>query len=239
MPPPVRPSARSGWTLLELTLAIAVSLLIIGVGAAVFRIPHQSLARLSGPTYRDAEAFRIFREDLSGLAALPNSKLPALVLSPPESAPGAALVLDLVCARRDPAGTAPRTFVLFQISHRFEASTDDPPRQRWTRRSRKIGEDRTEPHEEILTEAIKTVTVDAWNGQCWTNRWTDTPKHRLPPALRVTLQRGESIESLIAPIPAGFIAEPEHASPTSRATYGQGAQRTGSRQTDAPPSPVR
>ena len=238
MPPRVRPSPRSGWTLLELTIAIAVALLIVGIGAAVFRIPYQSLARLSGPIPRDAEAVRIFREDLSGLAALPDSKLPALVLTPPGTAPGDPLVLDLICARHDSTASDPGAFNLFQISHRFEPVAGTPPEIRWIRLSRKNGETTAPAREEILTEGITNVTVEAWNGNTWTNRWTDTRGHRFPPAFRLEFKRGERSESLIAAIPAGFTAEPERASPTSPATSGPGGQRTGSRQTGAPPNPA-
>ncbi len=239
MPPRFRPSPRSGWTLLELTVAIAIALLIVGVGATAFRIPYQSLARLSGPGPRDEEAFRRFREDISGLAALPESKTPALVVSPPGSSPGEPLVLDLICARRTPSATDPRAFSLHLISHRFEPSDSPPSGYRWIRRSRKNGEDSAPPREEILTEGISNVTVEAWNGTAWTNRWTDTPEHRLPPALRIEFQRNERSETLITPIPAGFTAEPERVSPTSRATSGPGGRRTDSRRTGVPPDPAR
>lgn len=238
MPPLVRPSPRSGWTLLELTIAIAIALLIVGIGAAVFRIPYQSLARLSGPIPRDAEAFRRFREDLSGLAALPDSKLPALVLSPPGTSPGVPLVLDLICARHDSTATDPGAFNLFLISHRFEPVVDTPSDIRWIRSSRKNGENTAPAREEVLTEGITNVTVEAWNGNTWTNRWTDTRGHRFPPALRIEFKRGERSETLIAAIPAGFTAEPERASPTSPSTSGPDGQRTGSRQTDAQPTPA-
>ncbi len=238
MSPLVRPSPRAGWTLLELTIAIAIALLIVGIGSAAFRIPYQSLARLSGPLPRDAEALRIFREDISGLAALPGSKLPALSLSAPNATPGDPLVLDLVCARRTPTASDPLAFSLYQISHRFEVDTGNPPERRWIRRSRKVGEERVPPREEILTEGMTNITVEAWTGNVWTNQWIDTRSHRLPPALRIELQRGDQTETLIAPIPAGFTAEPERASPTSRATSGPNGQHTVSRQTDARPYPV-
>ena len=239
MPHRIRPSLPSGWTLLELMVAIAVALLIVGMGAAVFRIPNQSLARLAGPAHRDAEAFRIFREDLASLAALPGSILPALVLTPPDPTTGDPLVLELVCARRNAPATDPRDFALFSISHRFEPDPADPTQRRWLRRSRKGSDELARPREEILTEGIETITVEAWTGTAWTNRWTDTRKHNVPVALRIDLHRGEQIQTLVAPIPAGFTAEPERASPTSGATSGQGDQRIGARQTGAPPNPVR
>lgn len=234
----IRPSLRSGWTLLELILALAIAVLIAGIGAAVFRIPFQSVARLAGPHPRDTDALRRFREDLASLAALPGSKTPALVLTPPGNAP-APLVLELICARSAPEKNDPRALTLHQVTHRFESGTNDPPGLRWIRKTRPLDDLAGMAREDLLSDGFSNITVEAWNGRGWTNVWTDTPAHRFPPALRIELQRDARRDAQIVSLPAGFTVEPERASPTSRATSGRGGQRTGSRQTGALPSPGR
>ncbi len=221
----------SGWTLLELIVAMGVALLILSVGAALFQFPHLLLVRQSGMTADGRTADRRLRDDLSGAVheTLPTSI--SLRLNSPLPTPPTMALLEFVVAQPSPASSPPGEFTLVEIRHRIAADEGSPHRMLWFRQSKPLGHD--EWGEEIQMEAHEgRLEFEVWTGTTWTNRWPLSPTQPLPAALRFSRGKDGEGQSLVIPLPAAFTAGRERASPTSRSTSDRAGRRNAPRRTD-------